>query len=144
MNVELTNLMTVLSTNLNHSGFLANSEGRYRLSFDQVSVELYQSHGWVIAESDLQLEVTLGLNYQQEMALEKVMQQALINVRNHNSIIAINGQGKLTLVQRVRQDVSTDLFISMVNNQVDIAEKYQQLMQLHTLVGSNLNHVWLP
>ena len=144
MNVELTNLMMALSANVNQSRFIANSEGRYRLSFDQVSVEIYQSHGWVIAESDLQLEVTAGLNYQQETALEKVMQQALINVRNNNGIIAINDQDKLTLVQKVVQSISADAFISMVNEQVDIAEKYQQLMQQHTLSGSNLNHVWLP
>lgn len=144
MNLKLTSLMAAFSDELNREIFIANSEGRYSLSFDDISVELYQSHGWLVAESELELDLASGLSYQQEAALEKVMQQALINVRKHNAIVAINERNKLTLVQRVDSNVSAASFISMINDQVDIAEKYQQLVQQHTLAGSNLNNVWLP
>jgi len=144
LKLTLTSLMAALSDELNREIFIANSEGRYSLTFDDISVELYQSHGWLVAESELELDLASGLNYQQEAALEKVMQQALINVRKNNAIVAINERNKLTLVQRVDSNVSAASFISMINDQVDIAEKYQQLVQQHTLAGSNLNNVWLP
>lgn len=136
--------MAALSDELHRERFIANSEGRYSLTFDDISVELYQSHDWLVAESELELDLASGLNYQQEAALEKVMQQALINVRKNNAIVAINERNKLTLVQRVDSNVSAAGFISMINEQVDIAEQYQQLVQQHTLAGSNLNNVWLP
>jgi len=144
LKLTLTSLMAALSDELNREIFIANSEGRYSLTFDDISVELYQSHGWLVAESELEFDLASGLNYQQEAALEKVMQQALINVRKNNAIVAINERNKLTLVQRVDSNVSAASFISMINDQVDIAEKYQQLVQQHTLAGSNLNNVWLP
>ena len=144
MNSELINLMSALGDELGLGDLVANSQGRYSLTFDDVSVEFYQSHGWVIVESDLQLELNTRLNYQQESALEKVMQQALIDVRNHNASIAINEQNKLTLAQKAIKTISGASFISMVNDQVDIAEKYQKLVRQHTLVGSSLNNVWLP
>lgn len=144
LKLTLTSLMAALSDELNREIFIANSEGRYSLTFDDISVELYQSHDWLVAESELELDLASGLNYQQEAALEKVMQQALINVRKNNAIVAINERNKLTLVQRVDSNVSAASFISMINDQVDIAEKYQQLVQQHTLAGSNLNNVWLP
>ncbi|MBB1268999.1 CesT family type III secretion system chaperone [Shewanella sp. SR44-3] len=144
MNLELTNLMSALSTKLNKAPFMANDQGRYRLAFDDVSVEVYQSHEWLIVESDLQLELSSGLNYQQEAALEKAMQQALVQVRNSSAILAINDQDKLTLAQKESMNISHFGFIAMINHQVDAAEKYQQVIQQHTLASSNLNNVWLP
>ncbi|QDO86341.1 hypothetical protein FM037_27590 [Shewanella psychropiezotolerans] len=140
----LSALLAALSDDLNQAIFVVNSDGRYSLSFDDVSVEFYLSHGWLIIESDLKCDLSQGLNYQQESALEKVMQQALVNVRSHASVLAINEMNRLTLVQRVEAEVLPSAFITMVNHQVDIAERYQELMQQHTLASSDQNRVWLP
>ncbi|AQS40616.1 Tir chaperone protein (CesT) family [Shewanella psychrophila] len=140
----LSALLASLSEDLNQASFVANSDGRYNLSFDDVAVEFYLSHGWLIIESDLNCDLSQGLNYQQESALEKIMQQALVNVRAHTSVLAINEMNRLTLIQRVEAEVLPSTFITMVNHQVDIAERYQELMQQHTLSSSDQNRVWLP
>ncbi|NRB24694.1 CesT family type III secretion system chaperone [Shewanella sp.] len=144
LEAKLTALLLALSEDLNQEAFVADSDGRYSLSFDDVSVEFYLSHDWLIIESDLNCDLSQGLNYQQENALEKVMQQALVNVRSHASVLAINEMKRLTLVQRASADVLPATFITMVNHQVDIAERYQALMQQHTLASSGHNRVWLP
>ncbi len=137
-------LLTALSQALHLAAFVPNSDGHYRLSFDDISVELYLSHGWLIIESDLKCDLSKGLNYQQETALEKIMQLSLVNVRANTSTLAINEEGRLTLVQRTEVDISPATFIHMVNCQVDIADKYQEVMQLHTVASSDQNRVWLP